>query len=128
MSARIETIEGTRTLVVERRPPLPQKFPDLLGQLRDVTYRDDIVPGGMSIACQLREHRFRRFREGRHIGTDAVVRDVAIEMCADCGGTRVFDVSVDRLPGLTPGKRGPARRKALLGFYSGARRNGREFR
>jgi len=126
--AHIENIEGRRTLVVQRRPPLQPKLDQLLHAIHTVTYRDDIMPGGMSVACQLRDHRFRRFREGRHLGLDGVLRDVALHMCADCGAVKVSDVSYDRLPGLPLGGRLPARKNDLLGWYSGARRNRREYR
>ncbi len=123
-----QTIEGQRTLVVQRTPPLPQKLDALLASLSHVTYAQDIRPSGMAASCSLRDHRFARFREGRHIGTDGVVRDVTLQMCADCGAVCVRDVSFDRLPGLPTGRRGAARRDDILGWYSGARRNQREYR
>lgn len=127
-AARNEIIEGTPTLVVERRPPLPQGLPALLGALQLVTRREDIVPGGTSVRCEQREHRFGVLREGRHVGLDGVVRDLRIEMCRDCGATCVRDISYDRLAGLPVGRRGPQRRDMVIGWYSGARRNRREYR
>lgn len=126
--ARTEVIEGRPTLVVETRPPLPPKMPDLLTALRGVTYRADFAPAGARAACEMRLHRFQRFREGRHLGLDGVLRDLRLEMCADCGAVCVRDISYDRLPGLQAGRGGPARRDLLLGWYSGARRNQREYR
>jgi hypothetical protein len=127
-AARRDVIEGRPTLVVQRTPPLPQKLDGLLGSLTHVTYRDDIRPGGTARSCELRNHRFARFREGTHIGTDGIVRDVALRMCVDCGAVEVRDTSYDRLPGLPTGRKGPARRDELLGWYSGARRNQREYK
>ncbi len=126
--AHVETIEGQQTLVVENKPPLQGKLPALLDALSHVTYRADIRPGGASTACQLRDHRFQRFREGRHVGLDGVVRDLSLQMCADCGAVCVRDTSIDRLPGLPTGRRGPARKDHVLGWYSGARPNSREYR
>lgn len=128
-AARREIIEGQPTLVVERRPPLPQSLPVLLGALSHVTAREDIVPGGTSVRCeQQRSHRFGVLRQGRHVGLDGVVRDLRIEMCRDCGAACVRDISYDRLAGLPVGRRGPARRDQVLGWYSGSRRRGREYR
>lgn len=138
-----ETIEGQRTLVVERKPPLPQKLDGLLAAIPNPTYRDDIRPRGAAKSCERRDHRFKRFREGRSVGTDGVVRDLALQMCADCGAVIVRDVSYDSLPGAAPARPirltdlrtgetrvAPTRlRKSdVLGWYSGARRNRREYR
>lgn len=124
----LQTIEGQKTLVVERRPPLQPKLDGLLGALTHVTARVDITPGGTSVACELRDHRFRLFREGRHVGLDGVVRDLRLQMCADCGAVCVRDISFDRLPGLPTGRGGPRRRDDVLGWYSGKRRAAREYR
>lgn len=120
-------IEGQRTLVIERRPPLPQKLDVLLGSLV-TTYAVDIRPGGARAACEARQHRFFLFRRGRHLGTDAVVRDLSLEMCADCGAVAVHDIGLDRLPGLPTGRQAVRRRDRIIGWYSGARRNHREYR
>lgn len=125
---RREIIEGRPTLIVERRSPLPQHLDTLLGSLTMIRYRDDIRPTGASASCELREHRMKLLREGRYVGLDGIVRDLAIRMCADCGGTEVRDVSVDRLDDLTVARSGPNRKSHVIGWYSGARRNGREYR
>lgn len=128
---RYEVVEGRRTLVVTEPKPLPQKMPTLLGALKHVRYAVDISPTGARAACEMRDHRFRRFREGRHLGLDGIVRDLRLEMCADCGAVCVRDISFDlavageRVP---IGRKGPARRDLVLGWYSGARRNSREYR
>lgn len=138
-TARIETIEGKRTLVTKSRPPLPQKLDGLLSSLTHVTYRIDMRPTGTATSCELREHRFARFREGRHVGTDGIVRDLRLEMCRDCGAVAVRDVSFDYLDAPLHDERGrvvgherarvaatgPSRRNFVLGWYSGKRRSGR---
>jgi hypothetical protein len=126
--SRVATIEGQRTFVVERRPPLQPKLDGLIGALVPTTYRADFGLTGAALSCSLRDHRFRRFREGRHVGLDGVVRDLALQMCTDCGAVCVRDVSFDRLPGLRIGRGGPRRRDLVLGWYSGARPNQREYR
>lgn len=125
----LQTIEGKRTLVVERTPPLPQKLDQLIDELFGVSVSADIRPTGASAACeQWRTHRFTTIREGRHLGRDRVLRDLRIQMCADCGAVCVRDVSFDRLSGLPIGRSGPARRDLVLGWYSGSRRGGRSYR
>jgi hypothetical protein len=126
--ARLATIEGRRTTVVEREPPLPRKLDQLIGQLFAVSVSVDITPTGPAAACEtLRSHRFTTIREGRHFGTDRVLRDLRLQMCADCGAVCVRDVSYDRLGGLPVGRGGPRRRDLILGWYSGARRGGRQY-
>jgi hypothetical protein len=131
----VETIEGQTTLVVKRRPPLQPKLDQLLHALIQVTYRADLMPGGARVECERRQHRFKRFREGRHVGLDGVVRDLRLEMCADCGAVCVRDISLDTLSALSGDARdarltarsGPRRRDHILGWYSGARRNQRTY-
>lgn len=126
---RLEMIEGKRTVVVDRRPPLQPSLDRLIAALYSVTVREDIVPRGASIRCEAeRTHRFGTLREGKHVGLDAVVRDLRLEMCRDCGAVCVRDISFDRLDGLPVGRRGPRRRDLVLGWYTGKRRAGREFR
>jgi hypothetical protein len=122
----IRTVEGVPTLVIDTTPPLPQKLPQLLGEMFGVTVRQDIHPSGASNACEMwRTHRFDVIREGRHLGRDRVLRDLRIQMCLDCGAVCVRDISYDRLDGLPAGGKGPSRRDHVLGWYSGARRNQR---
>lgn len=125
-----QIIDGQRAVVIRQAKPVPQKLTELLDAMFAVTYRDDIVPGGMSTACDLRNHRWKRFREGRHLGLDGIVRDVALRMCADCGAVDVRDISFqtsldgERVP---LGGRGPNRIDAHIAFYTGARRRGRTY-
>jgi hypothetical protein len=127
--SRVATIEGQRTLVVERTPPLPRRMTDLLAQMFSLTVKRDLTPSGAARQCDLlREHRFATIREGRHVGTDRVLRDLRVEMCADCGAVCVRDITYDRFGGVPEGRRGPLRRNHVIGWYSGARRNRREYR
>ena len=127
-AARTMVIEGQRVQVVTRQLPIPQKLDQLIAQLTAITVREDIRPRGASIQCEaLREHRFGVLRQGRHFGSDRVLRDLRLDMCRDCGAVCVRDISYDRMDGLTPGRRGPVRRDHILGWYSGARRNRREY-
>ena len=126
--ARYEVIEGQRTFVSEPTRPIHQKLDAFLGAMTLVTYRDDFALGGASTACVVqRTHRWKRFREGRHMGLDGVVRDVRLLMCEDCGAVEVHDISFDVADGAV-GRRGPARKNHVIGWYSGARRSGRQYR
>jgi hypothetical protein len=126
--ARTQIIEGRKTLVMETKPPLQPKLDRLLGAMTLVVDYGMKPPAGTASSCEMRQHRFLNFRDGRHVGLDGIVRDLRLQMCADCGAVCVRDRSFDRLDGLTPGRSGPARRDHVLGWYSGARRNRREYR
>lgn len=124
-----QMIEGRSTLVVNRRPPLQPSLDRLLSAIYMVTAREDIRPSGAAVQCeQLREHRFGLLRAGTHVGLDGLVRDLRVLMCRDCGACQVRDVSVDRLEGLPTGRQKPNRRDLVLGWYSGARRNQRQYK
>ena len=118
---RVVTIEGRRTLVVERRPPLPAYLPDLLRSLRVYPLR---ITGWRS-SCSDQDHRLVPFADGRHRCTDGVVRDLRLRMCSHCESVEVRDVSVDRVPGL--GVVRLTRKDHVIGWYSGARRNQRQY-
>lgn len=154
----LETIEGTPTYVVENDHGLPGSLETLLREMSSFgfTYEDDPTLRGTRPACeQLREHRFVRFREGRwfarrslHIrgGPTSVrvippgVLSLALTICADCGAVCVRDVSTEMWAGARPTRLvnlrtgderiAPARgnRDVVIGWYSGKRRAGREYR
>lgn len=120
-------IDGRKATVVERKPPLPAKLDQLLALMFGVTISSDIQPTGTSSDCELRYHRFDVMREGRYFGPDGVMRDLRLQMCRSCGAVCVRDISYDRISGLPTGRGGPRRRDLILGWYSGARRNQREY-
>lgn len=120
-------------------------------------FREDIVPRGTRTSCeQLNEHRFATFREGRwwnrtpfrvsggHPDSFRVIEAglllLRLEMCQDCGAVCVRDVSPEPEAGATPvrlknlltgaWRTAPSvgRRNVVLGWYSGKRRAGREYR
>lgn len=124
---RVTVIEGHRVLVVDRRPPLPQTLAALLAGMR-VTFRTTTPIRGTRPACQSeQDHRLHPFVEGRHVGTDAVARDLRLLMCADCESVCVRDISLDTLSRLPTGRLSPRRRDHVIGWYSGARRNQRTY-
>lgn len=130
-TTRTEQIEGRKVLVIDRRPPLQPSLDGLLAALYMVTAREDIRPAGARIECEAqREHRMGVLREGRHVGLDAVVRDLRVEMCRDCGACCVRDISFqtsidgERVP---RGRLKPRRGDTVLGWYTGSRRRQREY-
>lgn len=126
--SRIATIEGQQVVVVERTPPLPRRLDALMALMYALTVRVDFAPAGARRECEvLREHRLQVIRQGLAMCTDRQLRELRVEMCRDCGAACVRDITYDRMPGLTVGRRGPFRRNHILGWYSGKRRAGREF-
>lgn len=122
-------IEGQPTLVVERTPPLPRRLDELMASMFGLIVKVDIALAGARRECEvLREHRMTVIRQGRAVCTDRVMRDLRIEMCQDCGAACVRDITYDRLAGLPVGRRGPLRRDHVIGWYSGKRRAGREYK
>lgn len=131
---RRTVIEGETVLVIERRPPLPRKLDALLASpgmrvfpVRVTGWRSD---------CGAQLHRLVSLAEGTYRGPDGLRRDLRIQMCADCESVCVRDVSIDTLAHLDPTGRGslrpsrltPRRRDEVMGWYTGARRNQREYR
>lgn len=120
---RVEVIEGRRVLVTERRPPLPPRLDVLLAGLRVMPIR---ITGWRS-TCSDQDHRLALLADGAYRCLDGVRRDLRVFMCRDCEAVCVRDVSVDRLSGLPLGRLAPRRRDHVLGWYSGARRNQRQY-
>lgn len=120
---RVAVIEGRRTLVVERRPPLPSRAGDLLARLRVYPVR----VAGWRAACSDQDHRLVPLADGSYLCTDGKRRDLRLRICADCEAIEVRDASVDFLPGLTTGRLAPRRRDAVIGWYSGSRRAQRTY-
>lgn len=128
----LEMIEGQKTLVVDRRPPLQPSLDRLLAAIYMVTQREDIRPAGARLECEVeRTHRMAVLREGRHVGLDGLVRDLRVEMCRDCGACCVRDISFQTSVGgerVPRGRKPPQRGDIVIGWYSGARRRQREFK
>lgn len=118
---RVAVIEGHRTLVIERRPPLPARLDVLLAAPGMTRY--PLLITGWRGECAAQDHRLKLIAEGNVRCPDTVRRDLRIYQCADCEAVCVRDVSVDRLDRLPTGGRLPLRRNHVLGWYSGARRN-----
>lgn len=129
---RVTMIEGRRTLVIERTPPLPRRLDALLAGLRVYPLR---ITGWRS-ACSEQEHRLVLFAEGSYPCPDGIRRDLRLRMCRDCESVEVRDVSFDDPADHDPRGRGvaftvrrPLRRiNQVIGWYSGARRNQRQYR
>lgn len=163
---REQVIEGQRVLVVGNQSALPAKLSGLLAEMAPFGFseRDDFTLAGTRPACEvLRVHRWRIFRVGRWsnlrdfevaVGHDKVdgqvvprtitvtrgVRNLRLEMCADCGAVMVRDLSthssmggraariVNQQTGVERIAPAVGTRDLTIGWYSGKRRAGREYR
>jgi hypothetical protein len=124
----VATLPGTRLL-----PPTLERL--LLG-LR-VVRRHQVVlrNGGASVACGAGAHEFRLWLEGLfqpsvQVGAEQSARlslSLQLLTCVNCETVEVRDVGVDRLDSLPMGSLAPRRRSALLGWYTGSRRNHRTY-
>ena len=124
---RVATIEGHKVLVVERHPPLPATLDVLLARMT-ITLRAPIRITGWRATCSDQDHRLVLFAEGRYRGSDGVLRDLRLMQCADCESVCLRDITHDRLAGLPKSSLAVRRRDHVLGWYSGARRNQRQYR
>lgn len=124
---RVTTIEGRKVVVVERKPPL-QPTLEALRRAMAVTWQTPVRRTGPRAECIGRTHRLFHFLSGRHAGTDGVVRDLRLFMCADCEAVCVRDISIDRLARLPTGSQPLRRRDHVIGWYTGARPRQREYR
>lgn len=114
---RVEIIEGRRTLVIERTPPLPPRLDTLLAGL--TVYPVRVV--GWRSECSEQEHRWTLKAEGPYLCRDGIRRTLRVMLCRDCESAQVRDVSIDGLPGLRTGRLAPRRRDHVIGWYTGAR-------
>ena len=133
---RVVTIEGRRTLVIERTPPLPTTLKLLLEGGRDarglwppirLVVRRPLRLTGTRPDCGQQDHRLADWLEGFHTGSDGIARYLRILACQDCGAVCVRDASVDHLPGLPTGGRPLRRKDHVIAWYSGARRSQRTY-
>ena len=128
---RVTTIEGRRVLVVQRRPPLPANLQSLLSAMSGLSLRQLRIFGTRSACEREDDHRLTPFATGRYRAMDGVTRDLRLSMCVDCEAVQVRDVTNetivdDSLPRIRKlVARG--RKDSILGWYSGARRNGRVY-
>jgi hypothetical protein len=127
------TIEGRRVTVVDRTPPLPPKLDALFAELFGIRLSRDLRPTGATSECEvMRMHALTPIREGRHFGRDRVLRDLRVLMCSRCAAVCVRDISYDIASvggeSVPTGRNGPNRRDEVIGWYSGARRNQRQYR
>lgn len=128
---RVMTIEGRRTLVVERKPPLPVSLKLLLEGGRDdagrswtairLTIRRPLRIGGARAACGQQEHRLADWLEGFHTGSDGIARYLRLLACTDCAAVCVRDRSIDFLDQLPVGRHARRRKDHVIAWYSGAR-------
>jgi hypothetical protein len=142
---RLAIIDGRRVAVFERTPPLPPTLVLLLNGGRDpagrvwqalrVSMRRPLTLAGARSACLSEDHRMVPWLDGFHVGSDTVTRSIHLDACADCGSVRVNDTSFDTLDRIDPGRgearpagRPPLRKNHVIGWYTGARPNGREYR
>jgi hypothetical protein len=127
-------IDGQTVLVMERKPPLPGRLEALLQSPGMRVFPIRIT--GWRAACGREEHRLLPIAEGWYTGPDRIRRDLRVQMCADCESVCVRDVSLDTLAAVDPRGRGPLRpsrlaprrRDHVIGWYTGARRNQRQYR
>lgn len=117
----IRVADGVLAEVVERTI-LPRQLEALLGELRMARSQPARLLGTRR-ACVDGEHELASWRTGLWAG-----RDLRLSLCAYCGAIEVRDVSFDILPGIKAGRGGLRRRSDVLGWYSGKRPLGREFR
>jgi hypothetical protein len=161
--ARTELVDGQKALAVPNQSSLPRSLATLLSEMAPFgfTERQDFTLAGTRPACEvLRVHRWRVFRVGHWSSPRAFsvvigkqpdgtlqtatvpkgVRNLRLEMCADCGAVCVRDVSTHGWAGARPVRlvntqTGLERdaptvgtRDLVIGWYSGKRRAGREYR
>lgn len=134
---RVVTIEGRRTLVIERHPPLPSTLKVLLEGGRDAAGRHwmpvrivvqrPIRLGGTRAACGQQDHRLADWLEGFHSGSDGIARYLRILVCQDCGAVCIRDSSFDQLANLPTGRQPLRRKDHVIAWYSGARQNQRTY-
>ena len=131
---RRTVIDGQTVLVIERKPPLPARLEALLASPGMRVF--PIRVAGWRSACGREEHRLVTIAEGTYRGPDRILRELRVQMCADCESVCVRDVSFDTLAtydplgrgSLRPSRLAPRRRDHVLGWYTGARRNQRQYR
>ena len=134
---RLSVIEGRAVRVFERKRPIAPTLalmleggrgPDghLWNPLR-ILRRLPLRLLGPRNECLREDHRMVDWVEGFHLCSDAVTRQLRLLACQDCGAVCIRDVSFDSLPGLASGRLAPRRRDHVIGWYTGARPNQRQY-
>lgn len=121
MAEIIAIADGLHAQVVTRTI-LPRRLDALLGELRFVRSRPVRMLGARR-ACAENEHDLSPWSTG--LWRD---RELRLSLCIFCGAIEVRDVSLDILPDVKVGRGGPRRRSDVLGWYSGKRPSGREYK
>lgn len=121
MSDPLVMINGQPARVVERPRVLPPRLDALLSGLRSPV-RHQVFVRGASRDCGDGEHAWGRWLDGLY-----GQRELRLLMCSACGCVEVRDVSISVIPGAPLGTSPLRRRDELLGWYSGARRHGRQY-
>jgi hypothetical protein len=115
--------DGVRAVRVEAVPsPLPPSLDQLLTRLA-VTDRQPFVDLGTRRDCTDEQHDYRPWLAGVFAGLE-----LRLYRCPYCTTVEVRDMTLDLLPGVRPGRGGPRRRNDVIGWYSGNRPSGREYR
>lgn len=127
LEPRITTIDGQKVIVLEARPPVPATLDRLIAEM-EITFRAPVRATGWRTECGREEHRLANWIAGFHLGHDGQRRDLRLQMCLDCESVFVWDVSFDSLPGLPRSRLAARRKRHLICWYSGARRNQRQYR
>src|SRR5574338_970742 len=107
----VTVADGVRAFRVEAPSPLPPTLDLLLGGIA-VTARQPFVAVGTRRDCTDEQHDFRPWLAGVYAGLE-----LRLLRCPFCGTVAVWDVSLDLLPGIAPGRSGPRRRSVGLGWY-----------
>lgn len=114
--------DGVRAIRVEAPSPLPASLDLLLSRLLVTTKQPYFAARGTRQACTDEQHEYVPWLAGIYVGLD-----LRLSRCLWCGVVEVRDTSLDLLPGLAPGRGGPRRRDAIVGWYSGNRPDGRTY-
>lgn len=117
----VQVADGVKARRFTRVSPLPPSLDTLLARLAHVQTRT-VALHSTRRACTDGEHERVPWITGVYAGLH-----LRLDVCPWCHGVEVRDISYDMRPGLQPGRRGPARRSDVLGWYSGRRPAGRTF-
>lgn len=114
--------DGVRAFRIDAPSPLPGSLDALLANLTVTARVPLFAPAGTRRECTEERHDYRAWLAGIYAGLE-----LSLRRCGYCGVVEVRDTSFDLLPGVTPGRGGPRRRNAVLGWYAGARPAGRTY-